>query len=235
MPPASVSMTFVLLMASKSEVLPWSTWPITTTTGERSSNCSGASSKSLNKMSSSVKIISLSTIAPKSSAIKEAVSKSTDWLIEAITPSIISFLITSVAGTSKRSESSPTAISSGIFTVMGPLFTFSSFCAFALFFTWLLSRNLLPFFSFCFFTLSSDTFVGTNSSMTSSSILFSSTTVWRVSTWRTFLPIGSSAAGVLSWAGLGLDSAACLSFLPFFAGFGASGCFPNTGTGTFLS
>ena len=35
MPPASPAATSVERMASSSEVLPWSTWPITVTTGAR--------------------------------------------------------------------------------------------------------------------------------------------------------------------------------------------------------
>ena len=35
MPPASPAATFALRMRSSREVLPWSTWPMTTTTGAR--------------------------------------------------------------------------------------------------------------------------------------------------------------------------------------------------------
>src|ERR687890_374550 len=44
MPPASPDWTFACLIRSKSEVLPWSTWPITVTTGGFSTRSSAASS-----------------------------------------------------------------------------------------------------------------------------------------------------------------------------------------------
>ena len=40
MPPASPATTFVSRIASSSEVLPWSTWPITVTTGGRGASAS---------------------------------------------------------------------------------------------------------------------------------------------------------------------------------------------------
>ena len=43
MPPASPLATSALRMASSSEVLPWSTWPITVTTGGRGRSSSGRS------------------------------------------------------------------------------------------------------------------------------------------------------------------------------------------------
>ena len=41
MPPASPPATLALRMASSSEVLPWSTWPMTVTTGARGTRSSG--------------------------------------------------------------------------------------------------------------------------------------------------------------------------------------------------
>ena len=38
MPPASPSVTLLLRIASSSEVLPWSTWPMIVTTGGRSTS-----------------------------------------------------------------------------------------------------------------------------------------------------------------------------------------------------
>ena len=75
MPPASFDVTDVLRIASSKEVLPWSTCPITVTTGGRSAKFLGSSSNS----GISVKSTSggsSSTAIPNSSAIKEAVSKS---------------------------------------------------------------------------------------------------------------------------------------------------------------
>ena len=40
-PPASPAATVVVRMASSSEVLPWSTWPMTVTTGARGTRSSG--------------------------------------------------------------------------------------------------------------------------------------------------------------------------------------------------
>ena len=45
-PPASPAATVVLRMASSSEVLPWSTWPMTVTTGARGTRSSGFDSTS---------------------------------------------------------------------------------------------------------------------------------------------------------------------------------------------
>ena len=46
MPPNSRSATLVVRIASSSEVLPWSTWPITVTTGGRGRICAGSDSSS---------------------------------------------------------------------------------------------------------------------------------------------------------------------------------------------
>ena len=50
-PPASRSVTFVLRIASSSEVLPWSTCPITQTTGGLGTRSFGSSSSSFNSSS----------------------------------------------------------------------------------------------------------------------------------------------------------------------------------------
>ena len=52
-PPASVSTTDDSRIASRSVVLPWSTWPMIVTTGGRSTRSSGASSKTSGSSSSS--------------------------------------------------------------------------------------------------------------------------------------------------------------------------------------
>ncbi|CAK7064684.1 MAG: hypothetical protein MEEGG_02920 [Eggerthella lenta] len=74
MPPASPSVTLVLRIASSSEVLPWSTWPMTTTTGSRGWSSSALSSCSSNRRSSMVTWTSFSTLQPISSATIAAVS-----------------------------------------------------------------------------------------------------------------------------------------------------------------
>ena len=49
MPPASPATTLVLRIASSSVVLPWSTWPITVTTGGRGTASMSSSSSSSSK------------------------------------------------------------------------------------------------------------------------------------------------------------------------------------------
>ena len=75
MPPASPSVTLVLRIASSREVLPWSTWPMTTTMGGRSTRVESSSSFSTWKRRSSiVTTTSFSTFAPISMATMAAVS-----------------------------------------------------------------------------------------------------------------------------------------------------------------
>ena len=73
-PPASVEVTSEWRIASRMDVLPWSTWPITTTTGGRSTFLSSSSSLSSNRRSSMVTTTSFSTFAPISIATSAAVS-----------------------------------------------------------------------------------------------------------------------------------------------------------------
>ena len=113
-PPASSAVTFEFLILSSREVFPWSTCPITTTTGARSVRFSSLSSVSSNSFSSIVTTTSLVAFAPRSSAIYSAVSKSRVCVTFAITPAAISLFITSVAVTFNREASSRTVISSGI-------------------------------------------------------------------------------------------------------------------------
>ena len=75
-PPASPPITFVFLIVSNSDVLPWSTCPITTTTGGLTSKSSSLSSESSNKISSSVTVSFFLAVIPNSPATKKAVSKS---------------------------------------------------------------------------------------------------------------------------------------------------------------
>ena len=53
MPPASPAATFALRIASSSDVLPWSTWPMIVTTGARGTRSSGFSGASSAVSSSS--------------------------------------------------------------------------------------------------------------------------------------------------------------------------------------
>ena len=68
MPPASPAATSVERIASSSEVLPWSTWPMTVTTGARGSGSSGSSAAS-NRPSSTSASDTRRTLWPISSAI----------------------------------------------------------------------------------------------------------------------------------------------------------------------
>ncbi len=74
MPPASPEATDVFRMVSSREVLPWSTWPMTTTTGARGTRSSALSSDTSMSFSSMVTTTSFSTLQPISSAMKAAVS-----------------------------------------------------------------------------------------------------------------------------------------------------------------
>ena len=111
MPPASRSATRVSRMASSSDVLPWSTWPMTVTTGARSLMSSGlASSVSAETSSSSKLRISIS--APNSRAMSLAVSTSSVLLMVIIMRFISSLARTSFTRTSSLSARSFTVIPS---------------------------------------------------------------------------------------------------------------------------
>ena len=85
-PPASLSLTFVERIASRSDVLPWSTCPITTTTGGLGTKSSSLSSVSSNSISSSDTTSFLCAVTPNSFATKNAVSKSNSLLSVASIP-----------------------------------------------------------------------------------------------------------------------------------------------------
>jgi hypothetical protein len=55
MPPASPAATLVSRMASRSDVLPWSTWPMTVITGARGTRSSGVDSPACSWTTSSSK------------------------------------------------------------------------------------------------------------------------------------------------------------------------------------
>ena len=74
MPPASPAATSALRMASSSEVLPWSTWPMTVTTGGRLTSLDSSSGTS--GMYSSTSKPFFSTVKPNSVASSAAVSAS---------------------------------------------------------------------------------------------------------------------------------------------------------------
>src|SRR5215470_10387693 len=110
MPPNSFSATFDLRIASSSDVLPWSTWPMTVTTGGRRLSCEGSRSSS-STTSPSTERISTSTL--NLSATSLAAVGSSSSLTVAITPSSSSALITSPDLRRIFSASSPTVTDSG--------------------------------------------------------------------------------------------------------------------------
>ena len=126
MPPASRSTTLDSRMRSSRLVLPWSTWPMTTTTGARSTRSSSLSTAVSMSFSSMVTITSFSTLQPSSSAMMAAVSKSIISLREAMTPFFIRHFTTSAPVFFIREASSPTPISSGILTTRGCFFAISA-------------------------------------------------------------------------------------------------------------
>src|SRR5512143_2630689 len=111
MPPASPATTFVLRMWSSSEVLPWSTCPITVTTGgrgrsvsARSAGCSGAAIAYSS---------SFTAWNPNADAISSIRSKSSRWLIVTICPSSLKAKVTiCVGGTLSTLASSLTVMNS---------------------------------------------------------------------------------------------------------------------------
>jgi hypothetical protein len=109
MPPASPAATLVWRIASRSEVLPWSTWPITVTTGARGTLAAPAPSEvsrpeRVSSSSSSNETTAAST--PTSLAIWTAVEASSVWLTVASTPRCMSSRWMSRARTPSFSESS---------------------------------------------------------------------------------------------------------------------------------
>ena len=120
MPPASPSATFSLRIASRRDVLPWSTWPMTVTTGARgtrtppdvsvtfaswaSAACSIAVCWRESSSSSSNDTTAAST--PNSFAISIASFCSTGWLIVAKIPRARRDFMRSFARTPSFSESS---------------------------------------------------------------------------------------------------------------------------------
>src|SRR6266511_6275670 len=110
MPPASRSATLVVRMASSSEVLPWSTWPMTVTTGGRSLSWLGSDSSS---SSTSPSIERNSTSQLNLSATSLAAVGSSTSLSVAITPRSSKALITSTDLRRIAAASSPTVTDSG--------------------------------------------------------------------------------------------------------------------------
>mmetsp|Transcript_1719 Transcript_1719/g.3607 ORF Transcript_1719/g.3607 Transcript_1719/m.3607 type:complete len:330 (-) Transcript_1719:308-1297(-) len=128
MPPASPAATSDERSASSSDVLPWSTWPITVTTGGRRSKSAEASSSSKTPHASSARSRcsassspARDTSAPTPSAIAAAVSPSMDCVMEASTPRFIKSLTTSATPMLHAAARSPTVIESPMVTLAGPV------------------------------------------------------------------------------------------------------------------
>ena len=115
MPPASPATTLVWRMASSSEVLPWSTWPMMVTTGARGSRFSSASVWPMKPSSTSASDTRLG-VWPNSRTISSAVSASITSLILCIAPCFISSLMTSTERSVMRLASSWMVITSGMIT-----------------------------------------------------------------------------------------------------------------------
>src|SRR5215470_10044905 len=109
-PPNSFSATFVRRIASSSDVLPWSTWPITVTTGGRSMSWAGSTSSS-STTSPSTERISRSKLNLSATSLA-AVGSSSSFTV-AMTPSSSSALITSPDFLRIFSASSATVTDSG--------------------------------------------------------------------------------------------------------------------------
>ncbi len=107
MPPASPAATSVSRIASSSDVLPWSTWPMIVTTGGRWIRSSSASSNSGSSSTSSA-AWTISICLSNSSAITCTASSDSVWVSVAISPSCISFLMISGTGTPRYSATSLT-------------------------------------------------------------------------------------------------------------------------------
>ena len=98
MPPASPATTSVERIASSSDVLPWSTWPMIVMTGGRYVRSSSASSKTGSASTSSA-AWTISTCLSNSSARMPTASSDSVCVSVAIWPSIMSFLMISGTGT----------------------------------------------------------------------------------------------------------------------------------------
>ena len=91
MPPASPATTLVWRMASSSDVLPWSTWPMMVTTGARGSSVPSSSFSPMKPVSTSASDTRLG-VWPNSCTISSAVSASITSLILCIAPCFIRIL-----------------------------------------------------------------------------------------------------------------------------------------------
>ena len=115
MPPASPAATSVRRIASSSDVLPWSTWPMTTTTGARATRSASSSSNSSARSASSsaCTMLTLRSISP---AISSIASSERDCVMVAISPRPMSSLMICAVETSRISAKSLTVEPEGTST-----------------------------------------------------------------------------------------------------------------------
>src|SRR5215212_5978751 len=124
MPPASPDWTLARRILSRRLVLPWSTWPITVTTGGFSTRSSGSSSGATSTGSGS-STEPISTCTPSSSATSSISSVERVWVSVFISPRPIKILMTWVGGTPSASPRSLT-VAPGSTRTPPPLFSGSS-------------------------------------------------------------------------------------------------------------
>ena len=115
MPPASPAATSVERMASSSDVLPWSTCPMTATTGARATRSSSESSNSSGRSASSSACTML-TVRSSSAAISSIASSESDCVIVAISPRPMSVLMIWAVEMSSSSARSLTVAPEGTST-----------------------------------------------------------------------------------------------------------------------
>ena len=123
-PPASPATTLAWRIASRSDVLPWSTWPMIVTIGGRGTGAPSSSGRS-NSPSSTSELATRLTVWPISSAISSAVSASSTSVSVTMRPWRIRSLITSTARSDMRAASSWMVIASGS-TISRAIFSFWS-------------------------------------------------------------------------------------------------------------
>ena len=88
MPPNSPATTSVSRMASSSFVLPWSTWPMTVTTGGRVTSCASSTSSPGSSAWSSSSIPRISGTSPSSSVTMATASSVSDVVAVTISPAM---------------------------------------------------------------------------------------------------------------------------------------------------
>ena len=126
MPPASFAVTFVSRMASRRDVFPWSTWPMTQITGGLGTMSFSSSSSSFKSSSMTLIFFSFSQSTSYSMAISSAFSKSISWLMVTMVPCKNSFFTMADGWSFILSASSLMVMTSGITMVLISS-TFSTF------------------------------------------------------------------------------------------------------------